>query len=170
MRHGNGPNPWTSASSPTSTLRRLRSRPTRTASISSILLTNFGSCYERNSGAGVRRRLPMRRRSLRALFAANGAEYLPLPYVPEGLWQLLCRTRRRAHGGPRLDQGPARNLRQLGACRARFLPRLRHTAVLPLPQPRPDLGLDRQPRRAGAREADDAVRDREPAPRLLRAC
>ena len=41
MRDGNGPSPWTSASSPTSTLRRLKSQPTRTASISSILLTNY---------------------------------------------------------------------------------------------------------------------------------
>ena len=67
--------------------------------------------------------------------------------------------------GSRLDEGRARHLQELGARRARLLPRLRHAAVLPLRRQGPHLGLDRQPRRAGAREVGDqyGIESRLPA-------
>src|SRR5829696_7038885 len=129
-----------------------------------------GWSYERNSGAGVHRRLSVRCGALRALLGTVGAEYLPLPYVPEGLRQLLRTACWRATCRPQMDEGQARNVPQLRACRARLLPRLRHALVLPLCREGPHFGLDRQPRRAGAREAGQPIRHREPAARLFGAC
>src|SRR5215217_188565 len=65
MRDGNGPSPWTSASSQTSTLRRLKSRPTRTAFIFSILPTHRRFREGRPCRCGNDRGRRLRTRALR---------------------------------------------------------------------------------------------------------
>src|SRR5262249_50315914 len=122
----------------------------------------LGESHDRDPPTPTHRRLPVRRRSLLALWGTHQSACVSLPHVPKGLRQLFRPVRRRPAKRLCLGEGHTGRLQKLGGGRAKLLPRLRNTPLLPLPRAKPHLDFAGQPRSSLARSPGEAIWRREP--------